>query len=212
MFDRQLLLFAGVAAILTITPGADTMMVMRSVLSRGPRAGVMATFGVCSGVFVHACLSALGVSALLVHSPRAFQALKLMGAGYLIYLGVQSVRRAARRPAEIAAAAPGREGGGARPWRSYREGLLTNVLNPKVSVFYLAFLPQFIGPGDPVLAKSVLLAAIHFSMGIVWLLTVVFSMGKLGHLLSRPAVQRRLEAFTGVVLVGFGVRLAMARR
>lgn len=96
--------------------------------------------------------------------------------------------------------------------RSVREGLLSNVLNPKVAIFYLAFLPQFISPGDPVLGKSLFLAGIHFVLGIAWLSLVTVFLGRLRGLLTRPAVQQGLEAVTGAVLIAFGVRLAVGHR
>jgi threonine/homoserine/homoserine lactone efflux protein len=212
--DPQIVAFTGVAALLTMTPGADTMLVIRSVITRGQRAGAMATLGVCSGLFVHASLSALGISALLLASELAFNALALAGAIYLVGLGAQSIRRSlAGQPAAGTSGIFVTPGSARQPaWRSFRDGLMTNVLNPKVSVFYLAFLPQFISPGDPVLARSILLAAIHATMGVTWLLLVVFFLGKMGSLLSRPLVQRRLEGFTGVVLVGLGLRVAMESR
>ena len=97
-------------------------------------------------------------------------------------------------------------------WRSIVEGLLTNVLNPKVAIFYLAFLPQFISPGDPVFAKSVMLAAIHFTLGIIWLSLVTVFLGRMRALLTRPRMRGAIEATTGTILIAFGVRLAMERR
>ncbi len=214
MFDAQVLAFIGVAFVLTITPGADTMLVLRSVLTRGQRAGLLATLGICSGLFIHATLSALGLSLILVQSATLFEGVKLLGAAYLIFLGSQSLWKAlCQRPdasteqAQMQMATPGKSN-----QQSFIEGLLSNVLNPKVSVFYLAFLPQFINPHDPVLAKSLLLAGIHFVMGIIWLTLVAALVGRVRTLLVQPQVQRKLEAFTGAVLILFGARLALERR
>jgi RhtB (resistance to homoserine/threonine) family protein len=207
MFDARVLAFAGIAAILTLTPGADTMLVVRSAIVRGRRAGLLTVLGICSGLFVHATLSALGLSVVLVQSARAFEVVKLAGALYLVYLGLQALRNAARgalveeRPADTT---------GAR--RAFVEGFLTNVLNPKVAIFYLAFLPQFIGPGDPVLAKSILLASIHFVQGLVWLSLVTLFVARMRSVLAQPRVQRVLESVTGLVFIGFGVKLAVSRR
>ncbi len=150
MIDARLLAFAGVAALLTITPGADTLLVVRNSMARGRAGGLLTTLGICSGLFVHAILSALGVSAVIVHSATAFETLKILGAAVLFVLGVQSLRGALSptRPVEattVASAAP--------VSRGYVEGLLTNVLNPKVAIFYLAVLPQFVTAEDPVLAR-----------------------------------------------------------
>jgi RhtB (resistance to homoserine/threonine) family protein len=215
VIDAQTLAFIGVAALLTITPGADTMLVMRSVIARGQQAGLLTTLGICMGLFVHATLSALGLSFILVQSATVYEIVKFAGACYLIFLGVQSIRQALRRePADTTPDAAAQQAAPAAPtWRrSFLEGMLSNVLNPKVAVFYLAFLPQFISPGDPVLARSVLLAAIHFVMGIAWLSVLVFFLGKIGSFLNRPAVRRKLEATTGMILIGFGVGLALERR
>jgi RhtB (resistance to homoserine/threonine) family protein len=207
MLDARVLAFAGIAAVLTLTPGADTMLVVRSALVRGRRAALLTVLGIGSGLFIHATLSAAGLSVVLVRSARAFELVKAAGALYLVYLGVQALRGAARgtavrdQPASQAGA-----------HRAYVEGLLTNVLNPKVAIFYLAFLPQFIGPGDPVLMKSILLASIHFAEGLVWLSLVALFVVRLRAVLAHPRVQRGLEAVSGLVFIGFGVKLAISRR
>jgi RhtB (resistance to homoserine/threonine) family protein len=214
MFDAQILAFIGVAFVLTITPGADTMLVLRSVLARGQRAGLWATLGICSGLFIHATLSGLGLSLILVQSATAYEVIKLLGALYLLFLGSQSLWRGLSRgavastepsPAKTTISLKNNR-------RSFLEGLLSNILNPKVSVFYLAFLPQFIQPQDPVLAKSLLLAGIHFVMGIIWLVLVTALAERIRTLLVLPQVQRKIEAFTGVLLILFGARLVLERR
>lgn len=213
MIDAQILTFTGLAALLTISPGADTMLVIRSVLARGRGAGIMTTFGICCGLFVHATLSAAGLSLILVRSALAFEMLKLAGAAYLIFLGLQSLRQltvsgtAARTRLDA-----GAHGSPKTARRAFMEGMLNNMLNPKPAVFYLAFLPQFINPGDPVLAKSLLLAGIHFVMGIVWLSAVSVFLGRLKELLVGGAFRRWLEATSGAVLIGLGVRLALEKR
>jgi threonine/homoserine/homoserine lactone efflux protein len=218
--NTQLLTFIGVATLVTITPGVDTMLVIRNVLLRGHRAGLFTATGICSGLFCHATLSALGLSLILVRSASLYELVKLLGACYLCFLGARSLWQTFRAHMQTTNAP-----GGAKPaegvqllqnnvpwWRSMREGFLSNILNPKVAVFYLAFLPQFLNPGDPVLAKSLLLAAIHFVLGIVWLSLVATFVGWLRNMLARPAVRRGLEAVTGLVLVAFGIRLALEKR
>ena len=214
MFDAQTLAFAGLALLLTVTPGSDTLLVVRSVMTRGRRAGFFTTAGISAGVFVHALLSGAGLSALLVRSAAAFEAVKLAGAVYLVYLGGAALWGVWRQRGQDASLVS--SGGGASSpvgaRRAFAEGFLTNLLNPKVAVFYLALLPQFIGPGDPVLAKSVLLAAIHVGMGLVWLSLVTVLLGRLSAFVANPRVQRRLEAISGIVLVGLGLRLATSSR
>ena len=207
MFDARVIAFAGIAGLVTLTPGADTMLVVRSALVRGRRAGLLTVLGVGSGLFIHATLSALGLSVVLVRSARAFEIVKLAGALYLVFLGVQAIRGAARgAPIGEPPAGP------AGAHRAYVEGLLTNVLNPKVAIFYLAFLPQFIGPSDPVLARSILLASIHFAEGLVWLSLVTLFVARLRTVLAQPRVRRALESFSRLVFIAFGVKLAISRR
>ncbi|HYE58998.1 MAG TPA: LysE family translocator, partial [Rhodothermales bacterium] len=188
MLDAQTLAFAGLALILTVTPGSDTLLVIRSGMTRGRRAGFFTTAGICAGVFVHALLSGVGLSALLVRSAAAFEVVKLAGAIYLVYLGGAALWGAWRQrgqDASVVSSSP-TSSFPAGAQRAFAEGFLTNLLNPKVAVFYLALLPQFIGPSDPALAKSVLLAAIHVGMGLVWLSLVTVLLGRLSAFVANP--------------------------
>jgi threonine/homoserine/homoserine lactone efflux protein len=172
MVDSQVIAFTLAAAALTIAPGANDMLVMRNVLRGGRRDGIITAFGICAGLFVHATLSACGVSLLLMYSATAFHLVKLAGAGYLVWLGLQSLRSAVRTPSLpdcLEAVEPTRR---SAPQHCFLEGVLSNVLNPNAVVFYLAFLPQFIGPTEPVLTKSLLLASIHYVEAILWLVSL----------------------------------------
>ncbi len=184
--DPQLWAFLVVATLLAVTPGADTLLVARNVLGRGRTAGLATIAGIAAGCFVHATLSAVGVSLILVRSAEAFHALKWGGAAYLILLGTQSIRgwwRAdAVTPAPVAAPA-GRTG--ARRLRSFMEGLLTNALNPKVALFYL---------------------------GVAWLSLLSVSLVRIRPLVESRLWRARLEGASGAVLVALGVRLAAERR
>lgn len=210
--DSHLWAFVLVATLLAVTPGADTLLVVRNVLSRSRAAGLATIAGIAGGCVVHATLSAVGVALLLVRSAEAFATLKWCGAIYLVVLGVQSLGRWWRADAQAAPAAPSTTPRDARRVRSLLEGLLTNVLNPKVGIFYLAFLPQFIGPGDPPLARSLLLAALHIGIGVAWLTTLAFAVGRVRPLVESRLWRARLEGASGAVLVGLGVRLAAERR
>jgi len=212
--DSRLWAFVAVAILLAVTPGADTLLVVRNVLTRGRVAALLTVAGIAGGCVVHAVLSAVGVSLILVRSAEAFAVLRFCGAAYLIVLGAQSLRRwwqpddgaPAGSDAPLAAPRP------ARRLRSFLEGLLTNVLNPKVGIFYLAFLPQFIGPGDPVLERSLLLAALHIGIGVVWLSLLSLGVGRIRPLVESRLWRARLEGVSGAVLIALGVRLAAARR
>ena len=212
MVDSQLIAFTLAAAALTIAPGPDTMLVIRNVLRGGRRDGIVTAIGTCGGLFVHATLSALGVSMLLMHSAAAFQLLKLAGAGYLVWLGLQSLRRAVSVPPlldSLEASAPSHR---QSQRHCFLEGWLSNVLNPKTAVFYLAFLPQFTRPTEPVLAKTLLLAGIHFVEAIAWLVALSIVLDHTRRFIVKSGVRRGLEGLCGAVLVGFGARLALARR
>jgi RhtB (resistance to homoserine/threonine) family protein len=211
--DPKLVMFIGLVAVLTVTPGADTALVTRNTLSHGRTAALCTTLGISLGCAVHATLSGLGLSAILSQSAALFEAVKFVGAGYLLFLGVRSLLGAGHGPLPAAGAAPTpavtREGA----WRgAFLQGLLTNVLNPKVALFYLTFLPQFMNPGDPVVLKSLALAGIHILLGLVWLSTYAYFISRLSDLLLRPAVRRRFERVTGGLLILLGLRLAWERR
>ena len=209
--DSPFIAFLGIAALLTIIPGADTALVTKNSISRGRIAAFFTTFGICLGCLCHATASALGLSLVLHESARVYEWVKLAGAGYLIYIGARALW-AARKPDLVQQPATLTVERRHGMWFSFVEGLLTNLLNPKVAIFYLTFLPQFIAPGENVLRKSLFLASIHVLMGLIWLCSYAVLLDRMSAVLTRPSVKRKLEAFTGAVLVAFGVRLAIARR
>jgi len=202
------LVFLGIVALLTITPGADMAMVARSVFTGGRRDAFATTLGISAGCLAWACASALGVAAVLAASQTAYDALRLVGAAYLVWLGIQSLL-AARRGGNGAAAetAPSQ-----RRSSPFRQGLLTNLFNPKIAVFYSTFLPQFIGPGDSALAVSMLLACVHIAFGIVWLSLYAWLLACAVEAFKGSRLRRALDALTGTVLVALGLRLAAERR
>ena len=205
MIDPRFLAGVGVLVLLTISPGADMALVARITLARGRRAAFLTSLGICSGLLVHATASALGLSVVLATSADAFTAVKLAGAAYLTYLGARSIRDSLRD-------VPIAETQLVRPGTSFVQGLLNNVLNPKVAVFYLTFLPQFIDPAGNVLAQSLAFAAAHAVMGIAWLTAYAYVLARLSDVFARGGVRRWLERVTGAVLIGLGVRLAFERR
>jgi RhtB (resistance to homoserine/threonine) family protein len=212
MFDPRLIDYALFVLLLTLTPGVDTMLVIRNVLAHGRRAGLLTTAGICCGTLVHGLLSGLGLSLILVQSAEIYAAVKLVGAAYLVFLGLQSLWSVFKpthhtEKNELTPNAPAKTA-----QRAFVEGLFTNVLNPKVAVFYLALLPQYIDPvRDPVLAKSVLMAGMHFVMGALWLSLISAFVGQMRATLTRPSFRRVLEGTAGALMVGFGVRLAFER-
>ena len=201
----SLLAFIPVALLLTLIPGADTALVTRNALALGPRGARWTIVGIMTGCLLHATASALGLSAILATSARAYEMVKLAGAGYLVWIGVQSIRHA--RNAEGAAPNVAPRGG-----HPFMQGFLTNILNPKVALFYLTFLPQFIPAGAPVLRTSLLLAMIHNALGFAWLSLYARFVDRLRGALTRPVVKGWLERVTGGALVALGARLAWDRR
>jgi threonine/homoserine/homoserine lactone efflux protein len=204
--DGSILAFAGIAALLTILPGADMALVAKVTLLDGRRAALFTSLGICAGLPMHATASALGLSLILATSAEAFTVVKFAGAAYLAYLGIRTIRDSLRPAADsLVPAAPARSKRAA-----FTQGFLSNVLNPKVALFYLTFLPQFISAGDNVLAKSLLLAGIHALLGLVWLPLYAYAIDRLGGMIR--GARRWLERLSGAALIGLGVRLALERR
>ncbi|MCW4149387.1 LysE family translocator [Halomonas sp. 18H] len=210
LIDAQFWPFVVAITLLSITPGVDTLLVIRNTARGGWRDGVLTSLAICCGLFVHAAISALGISLILLQSAWAFGALKWLGAAYLVWLGVNSLR-AIRRGQGLPVSSVESQRQHVPVWRPLREGLLSNVLNPKTVVFYMAFLPQFIAPGDPALIKSLWLAGVHFVIANLWQIAVVCLVGSASQWLASPAFSRWLNGITGGVLIFFGIKLAVTR-
>ncbi len=197
--------FALVAGLLTIIPGVDTAVVLRTALTRGRRSAAATAAGILSGTLVWGVAASVGAAALLAASEAAYTAVRLAGAAYLLYLGVSMVRRSLRRAADLAPAQPASRG----LWRAWLRGFGVNILNPKVGVFYVALIPQFIPPHAPHLAMGVLLALVHDVEGLAWFAAIITGAHAARRFLDRPAVHRVIERITGTVLVAFGLRIAL---
>jgi len=211
MPSTQLSAFFAIALLLVLTPGADTMLVLRSVVAHGTRAGLSTVAGIATGCAVHAMLSAAGLSAIVMTSIRAFDVLKIAGAAYLVFLGVQSLRSAVTVSVVVADDRDVAESPRSFS-RAFVDGLMTNLLNPKVAIFYLAFLPQFIDPRGNLVVAFALLAGIHIAIGVVWLSALTVAFDRLRVWVTSARARRGLEAIAGVALIGLGLRLATARR
>ncbi len=204
--DDRLLAFVAVSVAVVVIPGPDMALIARNVLRHGRAAGFATSVGVCTGILGWAVAAALGVSTLLATSATAFTALKLAGAAYLIYLGITTLR-AHESPGSIEA-----DGQARMPWyRAWLQGLLSALLNPKLGVFFLTLLPQFISPGDSPAARSLQLAVVFDLIGLAWLLLYSAMLSAIGTGLRRPGPQRFMRWFTGTILVGLGVRVAVER-
>ncbi|AMG04479.1 LysE family translocator [Vibrio mimicus] len=195
--------------ILTLTPGLDTALVIRNTSRAGFADGCTTSLGICFGLFVHATFSAIGISAILAQSAELFQIVKMIGAAYLIWLGISSLRSLMKtgKGIEVASLTHSQF----RLTRSLREGFLSNVLNPKTAVFYLAFLPQFINPEYSPLAQSLLMALIHFAIAMVWQCGLAGALSSAKNLLKNVSFMRWMEGTTGVVLVALGIKLLLEK-
>jgi threonine/homoserine/homoserine lactone efflux protein len=199
------LTFAVVALALTLTPGLDTALVLRAALTRGRREAVATALGIVTGLFVWGAAAAVGVSALLTASQVAYDVLRAAGAAYLLWFGLRLLVRAVRGSAGADQDAVVR----GSAWRAARQGLVTNLLNPKIGVFYVALLPQFLPPGSDPLAMGLLLAGVHGVMSLAWFAVLITLASVLGRWLRRPATARTIDGITGTTLIGFGVKLAV---
>jgi threonine/homoserine/homoserine lactone efflux protein len=208
-----LLTFALAALVLIMIPGPDQALITRSTLVGGRTAGLLTMVGGVLGLAVHATAAAVGLSALLLASATAFTVLKIVGAAYLLWMGVQALRAAARSgraPAEAPAARLR-----LRPATAVRQGFLSNALNPKVALFFVTFLPQFLSADATAGAarlQALLLSAVFGLLYLGWFGLYVAAVNGLGRLLRRPRVKAAIERITGILLVAFAVRLATAHQ
>lgn len=208
MFGTQHLpLFILTGLLLNITPGQDTMYIVGRTISQGRRAGLLSVLGISSGSIVHTLAAAFGLSAILATSAQAFLIVKMAGAAYLTYLGIRMLIE--RQPAPLAGRSFTRE----PAWAIYRAGMLTNVLNPKVAIFFMAFLPQFVSAdaSSRVLA-FLFLGGVFICNGTLWCLVLVFAASAIsGRLRSGVSTAVLLKRATGALFVGLGVRLAASK-
>ncbi len=200
----ELAAFLGIAILVIVTPGQDTALTIRNTMLGGRSAGVATSAGVAAGQACWTVAASVGLAALLVASEPVFVALKLAGAAYLVYLGLQALRhairphsRAVERAEGVPLAAP----------RAFRQGLLSNLGNPKMAIFFTSLLPQFGSSFVSLLALGLLFC----SLTLAWLSAYSFAIARAGDLVRRPRIRRSLDAFTGTCLMAFGIRLAAER-
>jgi threonine/homoserine/homoserine lactone efflux protein len=200
----HLLPFLAVSAIVILTPGVDMAVVTKNALLHGRAAAQATALGITLGIVVWTCAAALGLAALIAASAPAFTAIKLAGALYLVYLGVQALRRS--RGDVLAIKAPPARG------TALRQGLASNLLNPKIAVFFTSLLPQFVDARHATAQDLLLLGALFNTMGVIWLLSYAALAARGRDVLGRPAVKRVIDRLSGIALVGLGARLALEHR
>jgi len=207
MIDAQLIAFAGVSLLLAVTPGPDMAVVTKNALAHGRRGVVLTTSGIGLALVVWVTATAIGLSALLRTSGGVLFALKLVGACYLAYLGIRALLDSRQRPADLLAGVPAAAGAGS----VFRQGFLSAISNPKLGVFFVTFLPQFVLPGQPVLARLLELGVTFAVIGWIWMNVYGIFVTRLRDVITTPRVRQWMQRVTGVVLLGFGARLALER-
>jgi threonine/homoserine/homoserine lactone efflux protein len=208
----SLLLFIGISAFVIVTPGPGTALTIRNTLLGGRGGGIATAFGVSTGQLIWALATCAGVVALLLASEVLFQAVKLAGATYLVYLGLQALLAAARGGDGGGMTAGRRSGRRLRPVAAFRQGIVNDLANPKMAVFFASVLPQFAPEGQGMFSTLVLLGLLFSGMTFAWLAVYAFALSAAGGLLRRSRLRRGLEAVTGTVLVALGLRLAAEQR
>lgn len=200
-------IFIATAVVLVITPGQDTFFILGRSLAGGRAAGIAAALGITAGSVIHTILAALGLSALLATSPYAFMAVKFAGAAYLIYIGVRAfLSRSAKLPGDDA-----RDAG---RWDAFRQGIISNLLNPKVALFFLALMPQFIDAASAhKVAAFLALGSSFVTLGVIWCVILAIAAAQLrGWFLRRPSMATVLNRVAGAMFIALGVRLATVRQ
>jgi threonine/homoserine/homoserine lactone efflux protein len=206
---EELLAFLGVSALVIVTPGQDTALTIRSTLLGGKRGGILTAFGVATGQAVWTLAASAGITAILLASEPAFLAVKLAGAVYLVALGAQLLVHAVRRSS--APAPPGQAGEGLRPATAFRQGVISNLGNPKMAIFFTSLLPQFAPSSGPRFLGLLVLGLTFCSMTAAWLTAYAFAVARARHVFERSRLRRVIDGLTGAVLVAFGIRLAAER-
>jgi threonine/homoserine/homoserine lactone efflux protein len=198
---ETLVSFAGIAVLVSLTPGPATALVVRSAALHGRREALLVTFGNSTGIFMWAIASVLGISALVAASETAFWVLKVVGAAVLVYLGIQALRGAkSEAPPERTART------------SFGSGLMTSFANPKLAVFFIALFPQFLPDGASVLPTTLAMATLLIAVDLVYFSLLAFVVARAHHAVVSSKLARRIERLTGAVMIGLGVRVALERR
>lgn len=209
MSYELILSFALVAALLVMSPGPNGVLIAKTVPTSGRAAAFSNVCGFVAAFFLHGTLSILGISVILVHSSEAFFAVKMLGAAYLFWIGLKALRSAFSKTVLTTKVAPARRK--RTLVRAFGEGFLTNALNPKVSMFYLAAFPQFIPAAEGAIAGAMLLVVVHSIINALWFGAMILLLSRVSKAAARPGFQRWLKGVTGVVFMGFGLKLAALR-
>lgn len=211
IFDARFAAYLVVAALLIVTPGPDTALVTRNALRAGRRAATFTTFGIGAGSVIWAFASVFGIAVLLEESATTFTIWKIVGAAYLGYLGLRSLVGVFRRREHAAAAPPASTETQLGAGVAFRQGLLSNLLNPKAGAIFATALPQFINPGDTP-ARLVLMLFAYEAILLAWLILYGAAVSRAGQSRFAARIRTGMQGVTGVVLLALGVRLAFEQR
>jgi len=206
--DTTLIAFAGVSLLLAVTPGPDMAVVTRNALAHGRRGVILTTSGIALALVIWVAATAVGLSALLRTSGEVLFVLKIVGACYLAYLGVRTLIDSRRQPADLLAGAPQAAAPGIAV---FRQGFLSAISNPKLGVWFVTFLPQWVLPGQAVLPRLLELGITFAVIGWIWMNVYGLFVTRLRAVITAPSVRKWMDRVTGVVLLGFGARLAVER-
>jgi threonine/homoserine/homoserine lactone efflux protein len=206
------LAFIGISLVVIMTPGPDTALTIRNTLLAGARGGVFTAIGVAAGQIIWALAASAGVVALLVASAPVFEVLRLAGAAYLVWIGVQTLYSASR-PGTTTPHAGGKSvGRRLGSIGAFRQGIINDLANPKMAAFFASLFPQFVPEASASFAALMLLGLVFSGMTLAWLVAYAFAVAKAGDILRRRGIRRAIEGVTGAVLVAFGLRLASEHR
>jgi len=210
--DSSVWAFLGISILVIVTPGPDTALTIRNTVIGGRPGGIFTALGVSAGQLVWALATSAGVVALLLASEPIFHAVKLGGAAYLLYLGARSLLAALRPPASASSMAEGAPRRRLGPRAAFRQGLVNNLGNPKMAVFFASVLPQFAREGEGMLSVLVLLGLVFSTLTLAWLALYAAAIAAVGRTLQRSGLRRAIEGLSGAVLMGLGARLAAESR
>jgi threonine/homoserine/homoserine lactone efflux protein len=205
--DTTLLAFAGISLLLAVTPGPDMAVVTKNALAHGRRGVILTTTGIALALSIWVTATAVGLSAVLRSSSDLLFVLKIVGAAYLAYLGIRTLIESRRRPDDLLAGTPP----AAPAHVIFRQGFLSALSNPKLGVFFVTFLPQFVTPGQALLPRLLLLGLIFAVIGWTWMNVYGLFVTRIRDVITAPRVRQWMERVTGIVLLGFGARLAAER-
>jgi threonine/homoserine/homoserine lactone efflux protein len=204
--------FIGISIVVIVTPGPDTAVTIRSALMGGARGGVFTALGVCTGQTIWVLATSAGIVALLVASEQIFFAVKMIGAAYLVYLGIHSIVSAFRAGGWKAVGAASEPRRRLPPGKAFRQGLLSDLSNPKIAAFFTSLLPQFVPAGEASFWAFAWLGLVFCLLTLTWLAAYSWVVARAGDFLRRPRIRRTLEAVMGTILIALGLRLATEQR